>query len=115
MKMYFFFLLFIFNIAYSFGQEFYEVTNTPKVTEGVKTNEILTVEGVEFDIYETTSTKSKYVKGISVKGNPYNIWIGEKTDYLYEGYPVRKFKSGTYAIFKLSKTEYPVARYLKKE
>ena len=79
---------------------------------GTATGETFTISNFSADVF-TTANGAKYIKAISKAGNTYAVWIGELTDYLFEGKPVYQFKSGKYAIYKLNKQGYPYPVYLK--
>lgn len=78
---------------------------------GKPTTESFNCEGKAFPVW-VTETGSKFVKATSSKGTTYPVWIGERTEHSFEGFQVYKFKSGTYAYYKLTATGFPCPRYL---
>ena len=94
-------------------------TFTPKVSKGggfnvesgQATAESFTCEGKSFPVW-VTATGSKFVKATSAKGTSYPVWLGEVTEHSFEGSPVYRFKSGTFAYYKLTATGFPCARHL---
>lgn len=81
------------------------------IENSTSTGKSFKCEGKSFEIF-TTKSGAEFVKGISATGNPYAIWIGTETSSTFQGMQVRKFKSGSYAVFTLNKNGYPKATYL---
>lgn len=81
------------------------------VESGISTKETFTCEGKTFAVWQTESG-SKFIKATSAKGSLYAVWIGEATGQTFEGFPVFRFKSGTFAYYKLTATGFPCPHYL---
>ena len=81
------------------------------VDAGATTGENIIVDGKTFEMFETTSG-SRYVKAVSKTGNLYPVWIGTDTGKFFESRKVYKSKSGSYCVFKLTKSGYPHATWL---
>lgn len=84
------------------------------VTSGIDLNQTIMVDNTFYDVFETAKG-SKYIICNSPKtGNDYPVWIGNETQEVYQGRPVRVSKRGTYFILIKSKnTNNPYCKYLK--
>lgn len=96
------------------GQTFTEKTHTGSgfdVGSGKATGSNFSLEGKTFPLFQT-QTGSLYVKAISSTGSTYAVWIGTDTGKEFEGKKVYQSKKGSYCYYSLSKTGYPVPRWL---
>lgn len=82
------------------------------VENSTKTKESITVNGIEYTLYQTAKG-AKFILALSEKDSkPYPIWVGDATNLKHKGLPVRVFKSGSYAVFVMGMDNYPHAKYL---
>ena len=86
------------------------------VNSGEKTEQEIIIEGQTHVVY-MTANKSPYIICNSPRtNNNYAVWIGEETDKVIDGKPVRQSKSGKEFIFVVSpKSKNPYCKYLKKK
>ena len=83
------------------------------VSQGIQTDQVLTVEDKTFEIYKTDSG-IKFIKAETKSGRAYPVWIGEKTNDTFEGNAVYRTRNNNYCIFELSKAGYPRPVFLDK-
>jgi len=81
------------------------------IESGVHTNESITIDEQVFEIFNTKSG-SQYIKCMSPRtGNGYAVWIGEATEFRFEGRTVYQSRKGSYCVYKISANSgnpYPV-------
>jgi len=90
---------------------FKEKRSYTTVDAGVKTNEVFVLDDKSFDVYKL-ETGSKYIKGVSAKGNAYPIWIHVRTGEIFDGLNVYKSKTGSFCVYRMNKSGYPTPRWL---
>lgn len=82
-----------------------------EVSQEELTNETLNISGVVFQVYI-----GKYGKYIATKNRHHQFyprWIGESTPETYNGYFIRKLKTGTLFYFTLDSHQKIIFNYLK--
>lgn len=82
-----------------------------EVSQADLTTEILNISGVTYQVY-----RGKYGKYIATKNRHnkiYHRWIGDSTTETYNGYFIRKLKTGTRFYFTLDSHQKIIFNYLK--
>ena len=77
------------------------------------TDEDIIIEGQHYELWMTESG-SKYVKLTSLRtGNEYPLWIGDPTEYTFEGRTVYQSRNGSYCVYVISANSgNPYAKWL---
>lgn len=86
------------------------------VESGAITKDSITIGKIKYNI-RTAPKGSPYIILKSPRtGNNYPLWIGEETDTIYEGYKLRKTRSGKFFIFRIvNKGRNPYCLYIKEK
>lgn len=105
-------------VTVTFGQTFEAKTFSNSggfdTSAGVSLGDSLTLQNRSFELFQTASG-SKYLKAVSSRtGDEYAVWVGNQTEFSFEGSTVYESRSGAFCIYLIGKSGFPYAKYLNK-